>query len=323
MTTAELDEQEVRRRAIAWYAHMCSGEASEADHAELQAWLAQRAEHRQAWARLAAVSQSLQGVPANIAMPALRGVRRTRRAVLRGIVVLASTGTAAYLSYRAVEQPGLYQPWLAQYRTGVGERRVITLADGSRLVLNTDSAADVDFSDSTRTIALWRGEALIETAAHRGLGKDARPLLVETGQGTVRALGTRFTVRVLGAHTRAAVFNDAVEVRTGAGSAMVLRAGQATSFSSTAIDAIHAVDDSAIQWEHGSLLVGNARLGDVIAELARYRRGHLACDDAVAGIRVSGAFPIDDTDQALTILLQSFPLRLTSVSRYWVVVGAA
>lgn len=323
MTTLELDVQEVRRSAIGWYARMCSGEASEADHADLQAWLAQHPEHRQAWARLAAVSQSLQSVPANIALPALQGAPRTRRAMLRSLVALVSTGSAAYLSYRVVEQPGLYKPWLAQYRTSVGERRSIALEDGSRLVLNTDSAADVNFTGNARTIILWRGEALIETATHRGLGRDSRPLLLQTPQGTLRALGTRFTARIVGTRTHAAVLNDAVELRTGAGQVALLQAGQAATFSDAEIGAIQPVDDSAIQWEHGSLLFGNERLGNVIAELARYRRGHLACDDAVANLRVSGAFPIDDTDQALTILLHSFPLRLTSVTRYWVVVGAA
>lgn len=317
----EKDEIAVRKEAIAWYARMCSGDAGEADLQGLQQWLAQHPDHRKAWAKLEGIRQSMQRVPTNIAMPALRGVRRNRRAVLRSIVLLASTGSAAYISYRAIEQPSFYKPWVAEYRTRVGERRSVLLADGSRLVLNTDSAADVTFTSDKRIITLWSGEALIETASHRNAVKDARPLVIRTEQGTVRALGTRFTVRTLGDRTQVAVLDDAVELQTIDGKISVLQAGESVSFSRADISAVRTVDDTSVQWEQGSLLVGNERLGDVIAELARYRRGYLFCDDAVADIRVSGAFPIDDTDKALTVLMQSFPLRITRTTRYWVVIG--
>jgi len=63
-------------------------------------------------------------------------------------------------------------------------------------------------------------------------------------------------------------------------------------------------------------------LGDLLAQLARYRRGHLECAPEVAQLKVSGAFPVDDTDRALAALVSRFPLQLRSRTRYWVRVEA-
>ena len=316
------DEQALRKEAVAWYARLCSGEATEADHQALQTWLQQHPDHRRAWQRIESIRQSMQRVPAGIAVPTLQAGGRSRRNVLRGVVLLVSAGSVGYLSYRTASDHALIQPWLADYRTRVGERRSVVLADGSRMVLNTDSAADVAFTQTSRTVTLWAGEVLIETARQRGMAEDNRPFVVRTAQGTVLALGTRFVVRSHGDRTEVSVMEHAVELRTLDGHAVrVLQAGESAFFTRSGIAQTQAASDTVAQWEHGSLVVGDARLGDVIAELARYRRGHLACDPAVADIRVSGAYPIDDTDKALAVLVQSFPLRVTSTTRYWVVVG--
>ncbi|ENO90496.1 FecR domain-containing protein [Thauera linaloolentis] len=321
---SQRDEQTLRKQAVAWYARLCSGEATEADHQGLRDWLQQHPDHQRAWERIGAIRQAMQRVPGNIALPTLQAAGRGRRTILRGILLLATTGSAGWLSYRAAEDQALLQPWLADYRTGVGERRSVALADGSRIVLNTDSAADVAFTDAARTITLWAGEILVETAAHLQAANDPRPFLVHTAHGTVRALGTRFVVRHHGERTQVSVLEHAVELRPRDGQqAQVLRAGESAHFTATAISPPQSAGNAAAQWEHGSLVVGNARLGDLIAELARYRPGRLVCDPAVADLRVSGAYPIDDTDQALRVLLQSFPLRMTRITRYWVRIGPA
>jgi transmembrane sensor len=321
-TLVPRDELALRKEVVAWYARLCSGESNEADQQALQDWLQQHPDHRRAWERMQSIRQSMQAVPANIALPTLQSVRRGRRAVLRGVFLLASTGGLAYVSYRASTDRILLQPWMADYRTGVGEQRSVLLSDGSRMVLNTDSSADVRYSETRRTVRLWSGEILIETAKHRHAAEDARPFVVQTAQGSILALGTRFTVRTFDDRTVVAVLDDAVELRTlNHGLVRVLQAGQSAVLMRNEISATFATDDALVEWEQGSLVVNDWRLGDVVAELSRYRRGRLACDPAVAEIRVSGAFPLADTDKALQVLVKSFPIRMTSTTRYWVVLG--
>ena len=79
-------------------------------------------------------------------------------------------------------------------------------------------------------------------------------------------------------------------------------------------------DDSAAIWEQGMLLAQDMPLAQVLAEMARYRRGVLRCDPRVSGIRVSGAISLADTDAGLALLARTLPVRLVRRTPWWVVV---
>ena len=331
-SAAARDETAVRKQAVAWYARLCSGSASDADRQAWQHWHQQHPDHQRAWQRIEAMRTTLQQAPADIASPVLRARLAAggqgRRQVLRSVVLLASTGTFGYLSWQAAQQHGLVQPLLADYSTGVGQQRRVQLPDGSLLILNTGTAVDVHFDAGERRVRLLSGEILVETARHRqgpSAPADPRPFIVDTRQGTARALGTRFAVRQFDRHAQVAVLDDAVELRAASapGKAVVLRAGQQASLGAAGIDAIGEADEGAGLWQTGSLLVNNRSLGEVVADLARYRHGRLACDPRVAQLRISGVFPLADTDRALLLLVQSFPLRMRSLTRYWVTLEPA
>ncbi|SDN94192.1 FecR family protein [Rhodoferax sp. OV413] len=325
MTPQPRDENALRQETVAWYARLCSGEATEADQQAWQQWHQQHPDHQRAWQRIAAFRTAVQRVPSRIALPTLLAAGQSRRHALRGMAVLAGTGLLGYASYRTLAEGK--DIWLADYRTGVGEQRSVALADGSRMLLNTDSAADVLFSSSQRVVRLWAGEVLVETASHRAQGDAAsnhRPFTVATRHGSVRALGTRFSVRQQAAQTTVAVLADAVDIypQELSGRPQRMHAGQQASFDSQRTTAPQAVDDSVAAWEYGSIVASDWRLGDLLAELARYRPGHLACDPAAASLRVSGAFPIADTDKALRVIAKSLPVRVSQRTRYWVRVEA-
>lgn len=71
------------------------------------------------------------------------------------------------------------------------------------------------------------------------------------------------------------------------------------------------------------LYADNQRLGDFLQELGRYRPGVLRCDPAVADLRISGGFQVDDTDAALLAVARSLPVRVVTRTRYWVSVVPA
>lgn len=325
------DEAAVRKQAVAWYVRLCSGSASDADRQAWLRWHQAHPQHQHAWQRIEAMRTTLQQAPAAIASPVLRSTlaqaSQGRRQVLRSVLLLASTGTLGYLSYQTAQQHGLVQPLLADYSTGTGRQHQLTLPDGTLLIMNTNSAIDLRFDVAQRRVRLLKGEILVETARHRQAPAalpDPRPFIIDTPQGTVRALGTRFTVRQFAHHVQVAVLDDAVELRAAqaAGQPVILRAGQQARLTAAAIEPASQADEHAGMWHTGSLLVNDRSLGEVVAELARYRHGRLACDANVAQLRISGVFPLADTDRALLLLVQSFPLRLRSVTRYWVTLEA-
>ncbi|WP_095108543.1 FecR domain-containing protein [Pseudomonas sp. Irchel 3E20] len=301
--------------AAQWFARLESGTATAEDQQAWHRWRGADPLHEQAWQRMESVREQLAGVPGKLAAPALRGAERSRRQVLRSVLVLASAGSVGWLGWRSEAS----QQRFADYHTAVGERREVRLADGSSLLLNTNTSVNVRFDGQQRLLHLLAGEILVSTAAD----PLRRPFRVETRQGRVLALGTRFIVRAEGVGGEVAVLDKAVQVSlAGQRTALRLEAGQRVALQAQGLGPVRANDASVGAWQQGSLIAIDRPLGELLAELARYRVGVLRCDPAIAGLKVSGAFPLDDTDLALAALHSAFGLKITRYTRYWVSVSA-
>ena len=291
--------------AVDWYVRLHDSHVDNATRAAWQAWHAADPRHAAAWERLEQLQCRLGNAPSGAAQT-LEIARRDRRHAVKVLALLLGVGVVGWQGYRA-------SPWHADYSTRVGERRQLTLADGTRLDLNTDSRVDVRFDAGRRLIHLRQGEILVETA------KDPRPLSVRTAEGEVLALGTRFSVRQEAGISHVAVTAHAVEVRpTRTAQVARIDSGYRLSFSADHAGPLSPLPPGAQAWAQGMLVTVDWRLGDVAHELARYRPGYLGCAGEVAGLRLSGAFNLDDTDVALASLEDALPIRARRMTRYWV-----
>ena len=315
MSTA-LDIQTLEAAAT-WYVQLKGTNPSDAERQAWRTWLQASPEHARAWARVEKLHSQWAGLPADVSLTTLAGGRARRREVLKILAVLLAVGGGGWLATEAVP----YQALMANQRTATGQRRHMRLSDGSQVDLNTDSAMDIVFSGQLRSIHLHRGEILVRTASDV-LG---RPFVVLTPQGTVRALGTRFTVRCGPGRTDVCVIEQAVELRPLDNPAQVVRldAGQQSGFNRQQVGPITPAPAGAGAWSQGMLTVVDWRLADFLAELGRYRAGVLRCAPAIADLRLSGAFRIDDTDTVLENLRQSLAVNVRYVTRYWVTVEPA
>ncbi|MFC4277679.1 FecR domain-containing protein [Achromobacter aloeverae] len=315
---ADVSEDHVRREAVAYFALLASGSATPSDQDAAARWRSAHPAHERAWQRLERMRLALAGLPPRIAAPVLTAAARRRRAMLKSVLACAGTGALAYGAWRGLP----WGIWGADYRTAKGGYQDVTLDDGTRVALDTDSAIDVRYSEMGREIRLLAGQILVTSG--KDVAARSRPLLVSTRDGVARPLGTRFTVRQLDGGTRVAVYEGRVELAPArASDRLVVAAGESAVFDAGAVGTLRPADPAALAWRQGSLAVVDWRLGDLLAELGRYRAGYLGCDGAVADLRVSGTYPVLDTDQALAALVRAFPLRLSRFSRYWVTVEAA
>ena len=102
------------------------------------------------------------------------------------------------------------------------------------------------------------------------------------------------------------------------GISQVIQAGQGTSMTARRVDAAQAISSDIWGWRQGLLLADGMPLSDFLRQLGRYRHGLLGCDDAAANLRISGAFPLADTDAVLLSLTNSLPVSIHFRTRYWV-----
>jgi transmembrane sensor len=310
---------EVLEEAAEWLMRLSEGGLSDHERAEWERWKVSSPERDRAWARAQLLQSKLGGLPPALAMSALdRPSHPERRAALGKLALLLAVMPVGWGSWKLAHT----QQWTADYRTRVGERREWVLADGSRITLNTDSAIDVLFDSQQRLVHLREGEILVQTA------QDAsRPFLISTGQGRMQALGTRFTVREWNTRTHLAVLEGAVKVMLADNrqvAPLVVNAGQRTDFSAQTFGSLTPTDRNVGAWAQGMLMADKMRLADFVAELTRYRRGFVRYDPAIADLRISGAFPISDTQRTLNMLVQTYPVLVSGhLNGYWVTLSPA
>lgn len=312
----------VLEEAAEWLMRLSEGALSEHEGARWQQWRSSSAEHEYAWRRAESLLGKLGGLPPELAIPALdRPASPQRRAMLGRLAALLALAPAGWVGWQLNERQG----WSADYHSPIGERRQLTLADGSQLILNTDTAIDVLFDPWQRLVRVRRGEILVQTAPD--IQVPSRPFRVSTEQGLMQALGTRFTVREDAGTTRLAVLDGRVQVelyQRPQATSMILMAGQQTEFSATAIGPLVHADSALTAWTQGMLVADGMHLGDFAKELARYRHGLVRCDPAIAQLRISGAYPLDDSRRALSMLALTYPIKVTTrLGGYWVALSPA
>ncbi|WP_199851000.1 MULTISPECIES: FecR domain-containing protein [unclassified Halomonas] len=310
--------REALQAAAQWYARLCSEEAGPADEQALQQWLSSDPMHQWAWQRVDQLQARLGRVPGHLALNTLERAEQhfsmSRRSVLRGLVLMLGTGTLGVAAYRHAP----VELWLADHHTATGEIKQLTLDDGTTLILNTASAVDIHFNANERLVILREGEIMVTTASDSV--ESPRPFIVQTPQGRVRAQGTRFSVRMLEGETQVAVFEHSVAVTTRTGSQNQCFAGQQLTFTADTASPPTSLAPTDGAWTRQMLVVQNMRLDAFLAELSRYRTGVLRCAPSVANYRITGAFRVDDTDQALHALSKSFPVSVNFRTRYWAMV---
>ncbi len=301
-------------QAADWLIRLGERDAGAADHAACARWCAQDPEHARAWARAERLCGLLASVPAAVARPVLeRPASPSRRAAIRRIGCVLALAPGGWLLWQLWERAR----WDARLRTATGERRPVQLADGSRLELDTATALDVAFGPRQRLLRLREGQVLVDTAADPQ--QPSRPFRVASPHGRMQALGTRFSVRVDGDRTRLAVLEGAVRVEPAdaPGTAVRVDAGQQIVFSASTVAQPQPLDPALTAWTGGMLAVDAWPLSAVLAELSRYRPGVLRCAPDAAGLRVSGAFPLDDTDRSLAMLAATYPVAIAQRAGGW------
>lgn len=300
--------EEIAEAAASWVARMhdagCGREAEE----QLRAWLASSEDHRRAfqrmeraWARAGEIR-----LRAGAERAAARGFGRFgwRRAALATGAIAATV--IAVILVRGWADDGT--------TTRVGEQQARVLADGTRVLLNTDTRIEVSYDQRARRVRLVRGEAWFEVS-HR----PSWPFLVSVDGEEIRALGTSFIVRHDGDHELSVTLVEGRIVVTpvGAGAEMPLQApqvmapGQRLTLSERRAPAIDRPELGRIAaWRHGQVDFDETPLREAAAEMNRYSETRVViADPEIAGLHIGGVFRAGDSDEFVRVVTTAFGLR--------------
>ncbi|WP_447935431.1 FecR domain-containing protein [Stenotrophomonas lactitubi] len=274
--------------------------------AQWQRWHDADPEHARAWQRARHLLALTAQVPGPLARSVLQApASRGRRALLRSVATLLVAPIGGWLAWRLWEDAA----WDASVRTAVGERRQHLLPDGSVLHLDTDTAVDIAFDAVQRLLRLRHGQVLLITAVDPQ--SSTRPFVLASPAGRMQALGTRFNVLHQQATSVLGVTDGAVQVTLAAeGSSRRIVAGRQVRFTAEAFEPTVPAEPAIDAWQQGMLVVDALPLRMVLARLGRYQHGGLGCDDAIATLPVSGAFPVDDPDRSLSMLAGTYNLQI-------------
>lgn len=282
--------------AAAWLARL-HGPQGDAIRPALDIWLAESPAHAEAFAR-ATETWAILPRAARHSEQEVRPHRPLARS--RTLYPMAMAACLAVVV-------GLGALWwsladVGAYATMPGEQKVATLADGSRIALNTDTQVDVRFSPERRQIELDRGEAMFEVA------HDAeRPFVVIAGDTRVHAIGTVFTVRRTRDDVIVTLIKGKVAVtrghpRTGGAvePSLVLRPGERLT---EPLDGPRRIEPQSVEaataWRRGQTVFSETPLGSAVSELNRYGGPPIVVDDPrVAALPVSGVFATNAPDFA-------------------------
>ncbi|KNY09744.1 iron dicitrate transport regulator FecR [Achromobacter piechaudii] len=299
-------------RAIGFWLKLTSGEATDADHSACAAWRAADPAHERAWAQLQQGLSNSVGRLEAVMKNKHHALRRTlvrpmrRRMLLNAAGLVGAAAAGAWVANRVSPLSNL----VADLGTATGERREFTLPDGSLLTLDARSRVDLEFTAQTRSVCLLEGALAVQP-------RTGLPALfnVHTPHGQVRSAGAGFMVRLETQASVAVALQDSIEVLPREAERLTLAFGQGVRFGDAWADRPQPMEDAA-SWREGWLKARDQPLGEIAAALGRYRPGLLRVSPRASALAVSGLYPLDDTDRALSALEHTLPVTVSRYTRW-------
>ena len=302
----------VRAEAAVWLTRIQRETGVEESRQALQDWLALDPEHRLAFQQVTETWEFLPGAAALMSpkhsAPARssRGSAPRRSAVRPALVGLGLAACVLAAVGIMVIKGG------SVYVTEEGQHRAMTLADGSRLTLNTDSRAKVIYSATERRVRLDRGEAAFDVAHD-----PAHPFVVVAGTTEIRALCTAFVVRRQGDRVSVTLVRGKVQISGAGADARGAKRVLATLIPGqrlqVAPQAQPQLDTPSIEmvtaWEQGEVIFESATLAEAANEMNRYGPIKVTVDADVSGLRISGVFATNQAAEFAAAAAQLHGLR--------------
>lgn len=293
------DNLSITDQALAWFAKLQKGGIGKVEKQQFELWCKLNPSHLKAYEQTEQFWRQLE-VPAKAIHARMQaGESRPITKPSRWPYFTWVNCCLLLFAVISLQLPGFIQDWQSDYVTVAGERRIIALADSSRLTLNTNSAVIIEFSGTQRTVKLLRGEAYFEVAANK-----VRPFVVVADEVAARAVGTAFSVAALDSNKKEITVSEGVVTVTSGTQNQQLLANQHVRWRGGGLESAETVDiENYLAWRHGQVVFSRQPLAEVIQEVNRYRKWPIIiANRALAKRVISGVFKTDDPKAVISAL---------------------
>lgn len=314
-------------QAAEWLVKLSAEEpkATDEDYIAFEHWKNADQRHQKAVSKMEGMVGQLEGLSAESTHAALNSSKKKGNESWASLAKVLSVMVFVLLPLAMLLPQQQVAGLLADKHTSTGEWQSYTLADNSRITLNSNSAVNIDFNQQQRTVELLHGEILVDVA------HDAtRPFVVHTKYGDLTALGTRFVVQRKENSTVLTVLESKVSAETAYDAALntklIVSPGQQLTLYDDHISTIETIDAAGYEeaWQSHQLVVQGMPLSEVLKALSRFHPAHLQYDaDELASLRVSAVLPLDEPARALQLLSESFPIQVQAYTPLWVSIDKA
>lgn len=310
-------------QASEWLVKMTSDTCTEQDQLAFKQWQQQSPQHQAAAQRIQTMIDRLQ----QLQQPQDHSVTRTiiENALTEqpkfkfkpdmpililaccSIFVILMAGYLLPLNYWTAENTNKYNSW-----------RNETLIDQSEIRISGHSAYNLHFDQKQRVVELLQGNILVDVA------KDAkRPFIIQTENGSIKALGTKFMVHKTDRYTILTMLESKVEVKTKSNTAIVV-AGQQAVIDQLGSIVLKPISTRIMEtaWYKHSLAVEEMPLDQVLEILDSYQQGKLYYNkDQIKQLKVTAILPLNEENKAFYLLQDSLPIRVSHPIPYVVTIS--
>ncbi len=338
---AELDNNEIDLEACLWVTKIDGGDMNSADYRALKDWILADEKHKKAFETyasdflvvddiLSTVREAITDLEKKVGAVRDFGTgsvksMRSRRANwwprLAGGLVAASVAAIAFMTFDLAPTHSTSGETETHFVAQNGPQKRVTLADGSSVTMNTDSEIRIAYTPSHRVIELSHGEAVFDVV------KDpARPFTVTSGDTSVRAIGTVFSVRALADGVEVLVEEGVVELTPPEAMELVSEISQSNRTirleegGYTRVSLASGISQKAedlgfverkLSWREGVLSFDQDLLSEVVLEFNRYSDQEIIIvDSELAELKIGGVFPLERADAFLDALETGFSVNV-------------
>ena len=327
------DMKGIEAEAATWVAQLDSRGENGVDLNELSIWTRQSPQHREAFERMATLwlgADTLDKLNYMDDAEEVRASLNRHQTFVRWASSIAATfvvGASVWLTHGLTAPTGVQT---ATYATAVGQQQTIALADGSSIILNTNSDVEVDLSENKRQITLVSGEAHFDVAHD-----PDRPFVVYARDGIVKAVGTAFTVQLHAEAVEVTVSEGVVAIltppeETGLDDVVdvaiedltpiaALTVGESAVIEEEMIESVIRMSeddlDRKLLWRGGFLAFTGEPLSTVVADVSRYTDILIEIDDAtLENMPIGEYFKVGEVEDMLESLEASFGVTVKRIS---------